>query len=275
MAILLHLLAIGVAVATAACSASQPPQATGSEGAALRQPRKLSRGDYDDLAGGAEVLRSGADPVVRVQPRRVDPRVPAGGGARSRLRDVLLGRGVRATGRTSTRRSPKTPPRRRGRRSSRRGASRLQRAGAGTRLHRCAREALHRRSEGRARAARSRLRRRDARGRQALSRRSRRGDALRAVADGYLAVELLGEGRQPAAVHRARCSRRSNRCWRANPITSARSTSTFTPSKRRPIPAARRSMPTSSARSFPAPAIWCTCRRISTCAPAATTTPRS
>ena len=46
-------------------------------------------------------------------------------------------------------------------------------------------------------------------------------------------------------------------------------------SKRRRIPAARRSTPTSSRPSCPAPAISCTCRRTSTCGPAATTTHRS
>ena len=71
----------------------------------------------------------------------------------------------------------------------------------GTRLHRRAREAIRRRSQGGAGAARSRLRRRDARGRQAVPGRPRRRHAVRAVADGYVAVELLGAGRQPAAVH--------------------------------------------------------------------------
>ena len=85
------------------------------------------------------------------------------------------------------------------------------RAREGARVHRGAREAIHGRSEGRARAARSRVRRSDARGVAAVSRRSRRGDALRSVADGHLAVELLGEGRQPAAVH-LKCWRRSSRC---------------------------------------------------------------
>ena len=37
-----------------------------------------------------------------------------------------------------------------------------------------------------------------------LPRRSRRRDALRAVADGHVAVELLGQGRQPARVHQRR-----------------------------------------------------------------------
>ena len=92
------------------------------------------------------------------------------------------------------------------RRSSRRGSAPAQRVRAGTRLHRGAGEALRRRSEGRTRAARSRLRRRDARGGETLSGRSRRGDALRPVADGHLAVELLGAGRQPARSSPARCS---------------------------------------------------------------------
>ena len=154
-------------------------------------------------------------------------------------------------------------------------ARRCRRAREGARVHRGAREALHGRSEGRARAARSRVRRRDARGDDALSGRPRRRDALRPVADGHLAVELLGEGRQPAAVHQRRA--RGARVGAGAEAGPHRRDPPLHPRGRSVarIPAARRRTPTSSPRSCPAPAISCTCRRTSTCGPAATTTRRS
>src|SRR4051794_28326045 len=66
-----------------------------AKGAALRQPWKLALRGHDQVAGGAEVLRPGADLRLRVQPRRVDSLVPPGRGTRSAVRDVLLGRRIR------------------------------------------------------------------------------------------------------------------------------------------------------------------------------------
>ena len=146
----------------------------------------------------------------------------------------------------------------------------------GARVHRGAGEALRRRSEGRAAAARSRLRRGDARA--SSTRFPDDLDAATLFAQSLMdtvAVELLGRRTAARARSPATCSRRSSRCWRGSPITSAPSISTSTPSKRRRIRGAPSSTPTGSPRSCPAPAISCTCRRTSTCAPAATTTRRS
>ena len=67
----------------------------GARGAAVRQPRRLSPRHHDGLPGRAEIFRSGPDAFLRVQSRRSDSGVQAGHRARSRVRDVLLGRGVR------------------------------------------------------------------------------------------------------------------------------------------------------------------------------------
>ena len=276
MAILLHILAIGVAVATAACSASQPPQATGPKAPLYdnlgnyHTPITTTSPEAQKYFDQGLTLSYAFNHAEAIRAFRQAAALDPG------LRDVLLGRGVRARAEHQ-----RADHRGRGqggvrRRSSRRGSARRQRVGEGARVHRRAGEALRRRSEGRARAARSRLRRRDARGRRSVPGRSRRRDALRAVADGHLAVELLG--RRTAA--RAQFTGEVLASLESVLDAQARSHRRDPPlhPRRRGVAQSRprrRSTPTGSARSCPAPATSCTCRRTSTCAPAATTTPRS
>ena len=117
-------LVIAAVVLCVACSKA-PNQHT--EGAPLRQPREPPSRDHDRVARGAALLRPGPDAVLRLQPRGVDSLVPAGRRDRSRLRDVLLGRRVSRSGRTSTRRSRRRRRRRHSTRSDRRVSARRRR----------------------------------------------------------------------------------------------------------------------------------------------------
>ena len=67
----------------------------GADGPPAR-PRRLAPSDHHGVAGGAAVLRPGAAPDLRVQPRRGRAIVRAGHRARCAVCDVLLGAGLRA-----------------------------------------------------------------------------------------------------------------------------------------------------------------------------------
>ena len=144
---------------------------------------------------GAGVFQPGAPPRLRVQSRRGAARVPQGAAARSRLRDVLLGRGVGARpehqyadaggrGRARLRGHPPGAGARRQGDAARAGADRR------------ARDPLHAGPQGRPRAARRGLRRRHGQGRGAVPGRQRHRGAPCRSADGPEPVGLLGAGRR-------------------------------------------------------------------------------
>ena len=175
-------------------------EAAGADGPPLRQPGRPSTPDHDVVARRAEVLRSGRDAVVRVQPRRGDPRVQAGDRARCRRARCASGAWPSRWGRTSTRRSPRTaaneayqaieagaansagPPPTVSAPTSTRSRSAMSPTRGGARRRSIAAYAD---------AMRELV--------AAVPRRSRRVDAVRAVADGYVALELLEPGRHAAA----------------------------------------------------------------------------
>ena len=122
-------------------------------------------------------------------------------------------------------------------------------------------------------SARRRLCRRDGARPRALPLGPRRRRAVRRGADEPVAVGLLGGGRHEAEGAHRRDGRDARARARGRPRPSrCRSTSTSTWSRPRRSPSAPCGTPSGSARRSRVPATWCTCRRTSTTASAATST---
>ena len=270
---LIRVLPFAAAAVICACSSTARAGIDGAEGAAVRQPRRLSPRHHDGFPGRAEVFRSGADAFLRVQSRRSDSGVQAGHRARSRMRDVLLGRGVRV-------RAEHQRADHRGRREGGVPAieqARMHAAGA-TDKERAYIDALAKRYAADPKAERAPLDRAYADAmREVVKRFPDDLDAATLFAQSLMDTSPWNYWEQdgsPRAVHERGDRRRSSRCSRARTTTPARFICTFTPSRRRPTRAAPRSTPTSWRRSCRAPVTSCTCRDTSICGPAATTTRR-
>ena len=157
-------------------------------------PRLQNLGSHTFLVthqqpAGAAVHEPGAEPRLRVQPRRSAPRVPRGRAPGSEPGDGLLGAGAGAgpehqRGDGAQRGAP-------GLRAGAAGAEAADaRIGSGARLHRRPGPTLFRQGR-RSAAARRGLRHRDAAAAPEVSGRSRRRDAVRGIGDGSAAVGLL------------------------------------------------------------------------------------
>ena len=81
----------GAAHARHVCGRGRQARRAGVQGS-----RRPQAPDLEPQSPDPDVLRPGRQPAVRLQPRRGDPVFPRGRAARSGLRHVLVGRGVRA-----------------------------------------------------------------------------------------------------------------------------------------------------------------------------------
>ena len=157
---------------------------------------------HDALGARAAVHQPGAEPGLRLQPCRGWPRVRRSGAARSVVRDGLLGPGARA--RSQHQRGDGAGRRAQGagaRAEGGGGQGPAPRRASGPTSRRCAPATPARPSDRL--AGRSRLRGGHAQDGPRLSRRPRRRDAVRRIADGPAAVELLDEGRRGATTARS------------------------------------------------------------------------
>ena len=148
-----------------------------------------------------------------------------------------------------------------------------QRPSGRPRADRSAGQALHDARACRSQAARRGLCQGDGRRHAAVPGRRRHRHAVRRVADGPVTVVLLDRRRPAPAVHERSVGALETRAAAQSRTTSARPTTTSTPSRPPGPRSAPSPMPTSWPRSRRVRATWCTCRRTSTSASAATTTP--
>ena len=200
--------------------------------------RRLAPSDHDGVAGGAAVLRPGAAPDLRVQPRRGRAIVRAGHRARCAVCDVLLGAGLRpraehqpADGRAGGAARPCGDGI--GAASARRDDA--ARAGA----HRGHGGALRQARGCRARGARRGLCVGHAPGRAAVSGRRRCAGPVRRCHAEPASVEPVDARRPAAAGHRGTRGGARARCSRASRTMPAAAISTSMRSRPPPAPSGR------------------------------------
>ena len=220
-------------------------------------------------ADAQKFFDEGPDAALRLQSRRVVQVVRDRGGEGCRVADAALGHVARARHQHQRHRAGRSiEAGLHASRGSREAQGRRQRRGAGT--HRCAREALRRRSDGRSSRARAGVLGCDGRAVEEVPGRSRRRDALRREPDEPAAVAPLHEGRHAGARHRQdrRGARRRDEARSESPGRES-----LLHPRRRGVEVARsraRRRRGGSRRWCPAPDISSTCPRTSTFAPAST-----
>ena len=175
----------------------------------------------------AGLFRSRPALGLRLQSLSRTPRLPRGAASRSRLRDVLLGRGLCARPQHQCGdgggRQPAGACRAAARRSEN-GKGEPARTGA----DRSADDALRRRTQGRARRPQRRLRRGDGQGARPIPRGRKHRRALCRCDHEHAALGLLaGRPQDAEKAVSPRPSPRSRRCSKPTPTIQARSISTF------------------------------------------------